>query len=70
MQAESYRVVNQEIFGVEITVTSYCIGERFYCHVANRDPGAVIARAEAASREEAEKMAIEKATERLKPKKG
>ncbi len=69
MRAESYRVLDQELFGVGITVTSYRIGECYYCHVANRDPGAVIARAEAVTREEAEKAALEKATERLKPKK-
>jgi hypothetical protein len=70
VQAESYHVANQNIFGFEVTVTSYRIGESYYCHVASRDPGAVIARAEAATHEEAKKAAIEKAMARLKPKKG
>ena len=68
MQAESYRVVMKKILDVEVTITSYRIDATYYCHVANYDPGAVIARAEAVTREEAEKVAIAKATERLKPK--
>lgn len=69
MQADSYRVVMKKILDVDVTITSYQIGTRYYCHVANYDPGAVIARAEAVTREEAEKIAIAKATERLQPKK-
>lgn len=69
MQADSYRVVMKKILDVDVTITSYQIGTTYYCHVANYDPGAVIARAEAATREETEKIAIAKATERLQPKK-
>ncbi|MCG3117898.1 MAG: hypothetical protein ALAOOOJD_00010 [bacterium] len=69
MQAESYRVVMKKILDVDVTITSYRIDAMYYCHVANYDPGAVIARTEAATREEAETMAIAKTTERLKKKK-
>jgi len=68
MKAEAYRTITQEINGFKVNVTSYKIGEQFYCHVTNVDPDATISRAEAVTRGEAEKIAIEKATERLKPK--
>ncbi len=66
-KAEDHREEIQEIAGVKVNVTSYRIGERHYCHVANADPGATIARAEAAAREEAVNLALTKARQRLKP---
>jgi hypothetical protein len=54
-----------EIFGVKVSVTSYKIGESFYCHVQNVDPGATISRAEAGTREEAVDLALRKAKDRL-----
>jgi hypothetical protein len=69
MTAAAYRTVRQEINGFKINVTSYQIGAQFYCHVTNVDPDATISRAEATTREAAEKTAIEKAAERLKSKK-
>ena len=52
--------------GISLKLTSYQIGDRFYCHVSNFDPGATIARAEAASPEEAEREALRKARARLR----
>jgi hypothetical protein len=69
MKAEAYRTAAREINGFKVNVTSYRIGGQFYCHVTNVDPDATISRAEAATAEEAEKVALERATERLKPKK-
>jgi len=69
MRAEEYRTTARTINGFTVNVTSYKIGVQFYCHLTNIDPDATIARAEAATREEAERLAIEKATERLKPAK-
>lgn len=66
MKTENYRVERQEIVGVKVSVTSYQIGARFHCHVANLDPGATIARAEADSHAEAVRLALEKAGARLK----
>ncbi len=66
MKAEDYRVEHRDISGVKVKAASYRIGESFYCHVENLDPGATIARAEAATREEAINLALQKATERLK----
>jgi hypothetical protein len=69
MTAAAYRTVRQEINGFKVNVTSYQIGAQFYCHVTNVDPDATISRAEAATRDDAEKSAMERAAERLKPKK-
>ncbi|MDZ7363701.1 MAG: hypothetical protein ONB46_23735 [candidate division KSB1 bacterium] len=68
MHAEDYRTILHEINGQKVNVTSYKIGEQFYCHVTNVDPDATISRAEAATREDAEKAAMEKAAARLKPR--
>lgn len=68
MKTEDYRVEKKEVAGVMVSVTSYKIGDQFYCHVANLDPGATIARAEAASQISAEQEALAKAAERLKTK--
>jgi hypothetical protein len=68
MTTENYRSETRDLAGVKINLTSYKIGDRFYCHVSNLDPGATIARAEAASSGEAESLALSKAAERLKSK--
>ena len=46
-------------------VTTYRIGPRFHCTVDNVDPGAVIARSEGTTRDEAETKAVTRARERL-----
>lgn len=66
LKAEEHREEIQEIAGVKITVTTYRIGELYYCHVSNVDPGAKIARAEAAGREEAVNLALAKTRQRLR----
>lgn len=65
MKAENHHSEVREIQGVKISVTSYQIGARYFCHVANLDPGATIARGQGESREEAEEAALSKATRRL-----
>ena len=47
-------------------VTTYRIGGKYHCTVDNVDPGAVIARSEGPTREEAESRAVSRARERLK----
>ena len=64
-QARDYKTERREIAGVAFDVTSYKIGDRYYCHVTNADPGATVARAEGASREEAEETALTKTINRL-----
>ncbi len=68
MRPEGFQVEPQEISGWKVNVTSYYIGGQYYCHVDNVDPGAVIARTEAPTREEATLLAILKAKERLTSK--
>ncbi|NIR73210.1 hypothetical protein GWO43_07935 [candidate division KSB1 bacterium] len=62
---ENLRTEETQINGVPVTVTSYKVGSRFYCHIANKDPGAVFVRTEAASKQEAMEQAIAKAKQRL-----
>lgn len=65
MKSEDYRVEQGEIAGVKVNVTTYKIGERYYCHITNVDPGGTFAREEGASKEEAEQRALARAQERL-----
>ncbi len=51
----------EKIGRVEVRVTSYAVGTRFSCRVDNIDPGGNIARASGATREEAEREAIDSA---------
>ncbi len=68
-RAEDYRVVTKDVAGVKVRMTSYKLEDRFFCHIANVDPGATISRAEATTREEAEKLALAEATQKLQTKK-
>ena len=51
--------------GWDVNVTSYQLGNRFYCTVDNVSPGAWIAKTEGTTREEAEGKALERAAELL-----
>lgn len=66
LNAEEYQTVTRDISGAAVKITTYRIGNQYHCHVANADPGATIARAEAATRDEAVSAALAKAQERLK----
>ena len=70
MNSEQYHEEFRELNGVTICITTYKIGDEFYCHVTNTDPGATIARASAALKEEAVRHALEKVMNRLAGKKG
>jgi hypothetical protein len=48
-----------------VTIETYKLGDVYHCSIANVDPGARFARADGATREEAESRAIEKATRYL-----
>ncbi len=65
IKVEGHQSGLTEIHGVQVRVTSYQIGERYFCHVSNADPGATIARSEGGSRDEAREVALSKATRRL-----
>ena len=66
MKAEYYTEELRELNGIPIRIITYKAGEEYHCHVANVDPGAVIARASSQSVDEAKQKALKKATERLK----
>jgi hypothetical protein len=66
MKAEEFTERRQVIDGWNVNLVTYRIADRWYCTIDNVDPGARFARAEGTSREEAERMAIEKAQKYLK----
>jgi hypothetical protein len=65
MKPEDHSRRQQEVAGWPVTVESYKLGEVYYCTIANVDPGARVARAQGSTREEAESLAIDKATRYL-----
>ena len=65
MKAEDYLERHEEIDGWKVHIVTYRIGDRCYCAIDNVDPGARFARAEGATREEAERVALEKARKYL-----
>ena len=62
MQAEEQQERRLDVGEQPLRVTSYRIGRRYSCRVDNIDPGAIIGRASADTREEAERVAVEQAT--------
>ncbi|UKJ06988.1 hypothetical protein [Solitalea lacus] len=68
LRAEDYKTEMLEVKGILLNITSYKIGDEYHCLIANADPGANISRATAESGEEARRIALEKATERLNKK--
>ena len=66
LKSEDYQETQQELDGWAINVVSYRVGGKFYCTIDNVSPGARFARAEGATREEAEAAALEKARRYLK----
>ena len=65
MKPEEHSRKQIELAGWQITVETYKLGDVYHCTVANVDPGARFARADGATKEEAESRAIEKATKYL-----
>ena len=65
MKPEGYAKRQQELAGWPITVETYKLGDTYHCTIANVDPGARFARAEGATRDEAESRALEKAARYL-----
>ena len=65
MKPEQYSERKLEIKGWPVNVTSYKLGDQFYCKVDNVSPGAWLARTHAPTREDAEKQAVDRATKLL-----
>jgi hypothetical protein len=65
MKAEGHSSRQSELAGWPITIESDKLGCTFYCTVAGKDSGARFARAEGATRQEAEQSALAKAGRHL-----
>ena len=66
MKAEGYERRRLELAGWPVEVETHKLGDVYYCTINNVDPGARFARAGGATREEAERSALEKAQKHLK----
>jgi len=64
-KSEEYRQRTEQFPPFAMRITSYRISGKFHCTVDNLDPGAVIARSEGETREEAESKAVARARARL-----
>ena len=61
MKPEDYSRRQMDLAGWPITVETYKLGDMYHCTIANIDPGARFARGDGATKEEAERRALEKA---------
>jgi hypothetical protein len=65
MRPEDYSERMEEVNGWPIRLTSYRLGGVYHCHADNVSPGAHLARGEGATKEEAERLALDHAAELL-----
>ena len=65
MKPREYSERQMEIEGWQVRLTSYKVGDVFYCQAANVSPGAWLARTTGTAREEAEEKALAIARECL-----
>jgi len=65
MKPEDYRERQVEVNGWQVNLTSYKLGEFYHCKADNVSPGAWLARTTGDTREEAERKALDRATELL-----
>ena len=61
MKAEDFTRRQQTLAGWAIVVETYRAGETFFCTISSEDPGARFARGQGPSRDDAERIALEKA---------
>jgi len=61
VRAEDFTRRQQQLSGWSIIVETYRAGDTFYCTVSSEDPGARFARGQGPSRDDAERVALEKA---------
>ncbi len=65
MKVEGFAERRIELEGWPVNVTSYRIGSTYHSKADNVEPGAALARGSGATREEAERQAVEQAKARL-----
>jgi hypothetical protein len=65
MNAEEYSERQVEVEPWQVKLTSYKLGDVYHCKADNVSPGAALARATGATREEAEEKALDRARQLL-----
>jgi len=65
MKAEDYQERKLEVAGWPVNLTSYRLGAVYHAKADNVSPGAALARTTGATREEAEKKALDRAGQLL-----
>jgi hypothetical protein len=65
MKPEDYSRREIELAGWPISIETYKLGDVYHCTISNVDPGARFARADGPTKEDAERVALEKATRYL-----
>jgi hypothetical protein len=65
MRAEDHSERIVDVNGWQCRLTSYKLGDVYHCQADNVSPGARLARATGATKDEAERKALERATELL-----
>jgi hypothetical protein len=65
LRAEQYLRRYDMVEGWQVGITSYRLGDMFYCSIESVGAGANIARSEGTDRDQAEERALSKARERL-----
>ena len=61
MKPEDYSRREVEVSGWPISIETYKLGDVYHCTISNVDPGARFARADGSTKDEAERIALEKA---------
>jgi hypothetical protein len=62
MRPEEYSERIEEVNGWQCRLTSYKLGDVYYCQADNVSPGARLVRTKGATKEEAERLALARAT--------
>ena len=65
MKPEDYSRRRIELSGWPISIETYKLGDVYHCTISNVDPGARFARADGSTKDEPERIALEKATRYL-----
>jgi len=66
MKPQEYSVRQVEVAGWAISIETYKLGDVYHCTISSVDPGARFARADGATKDEAETTALAKAEKYLK----
>ena len=68
LKADDFSINTRELSGLKVNIVSYKIGNKYYCHIDNVDPGATIVRLEGESKEQVLQEAMDRAIRRVTSK--